>query len=117
MTYKNKNPFMMTNYNEYKTLKNKIDFNLLLDVAHLKVSTNTLNLNFEEECKKMISESAYIHISDNDGFHDTNNELLEGSNLISILKNSDTKNKDFTLEIYDGMRAVINSYNILSKVV
>ena len=55
ITYKNKNPFMMTNYNEYKTLKNKIDFNLLLDVAHLKVSTNTLNLNFEEECTKMIN--------------------------------------------------------------
>ena len=93
MTYKNKNPFMMTNYNDYKTLKKKIDFNLLLDVAHLKVSVNTLKLNFEEEFTNMIRECKYFHISDNDGLHDTNNELTESSNLFTILKKSDIKDK------------------------
>jgi sugar phosphate isomerase/epimerase len=117
MTYKNKNPFMMTNFNDYKTLKKKIDFNLLLDVAHLKVSVNTLKLNFEEEFTNMIRECKYFHISDNDGLHDTNNELTESSNLFTILKKSDIKDKDFTLEIYDGMRAIKNSYNVLSKVI
>ena len=40
---------MMTNYNDYKSLKEKIDFNLLLDVAHLKVSAKTLGLNWRDE--------------------------------------------------------------------
>ena len=65
----------------------------------------------------MIRECKYFHISDNDGLHDTNNELTESSNLFTILKKSDIKDKDFTLEIYDGMRAIKNSYNVLSKVI
>lgn len=116
-TYKNTNPFMMTSFNDYKALKKKIDFNLLLDVAHLKVSVNTLKLNFEEEFTNMIRECKYFHISDNDGLHDTNNELTKTSNLLPVLEKSDIKDKDFTLEVYDGMRAIKNSYSVLSKVI
>ena len=116
-TYKNQNPFMMTNFEDYKALKKKIDFNLLLDLAHLKVSVNTLNLNFEEEFTNMIRETNYFHISDNDGLHDTNNELIETSNILKILKKSNIKDKDFTLEIYDGMKTIKNSYDVLSKVI
>ena len=116
-TYGNENPFMMTNFSEYQSLREKIDFNLLLDVAHLKVSAKTLGLNWEDEFTNMINESNYIHISDNDGFHDLNNQLVKSSSLSSMLKQSDTKNKDFTLEIYDGMDAIKRSYKILSEVV
>ena len=116
-TYDGENPFMMTNFNEYKSLKEKIDFNLLLDVAHLKVSAKTLRLDWEEEFENMISVSSYIHVSDNDGFHDLNNQLTKTSSLLSMLKQSDTKNKDFTLEIYDGMEAIKKSYKVLSEVV
>jgi sugar phosphate isomerase/epimerase len=115
-TYGNENPFMMTNFSEYQSLREKIDFNLLLDVAHLKVSTKTLGLNWESEFENMINESNYIHISDNDGFHDLNNQLTKSSSLISMLKNSDTKNKDFTLEIYDNMKAIKKSYEILNEI-
>ena len=116
-TYDGENPFMMTNFNEYKSLKEKINFNLLLDVAHLKVSANTLGLNWEYEFENMIDVSNYIHVSDNDGFHDLNNQLTKTSSLLSMLKQSDTKNKDFTLEIYDGMEAIKKSYKVLSEVV
>jgi len=116
-TYDGENPFMMTNFNEYKSLKEKIDFNLLLDVAHLKVSAKTLRLDWEEEFENMISVSSYIHVSDNDGFHDLNNQLTKSSSLLSMLKQSDTKNKDFTLEIYDGMDAIKKSHEVLSEVV
>jgi sugar phosphate isomerase/epimerase len=116
-TYDGENPFMMTNFNEYKSLKEIIDFNLLLDVAHLKVSAKTLRLDWEEEFENMISVSSYIHVSDNDGFHDLNNQLSKSSSLLSMLKQSDTKNKDFTLEIYDGMNAIKKSYEVLSEVV
>jgi len=107
----------MTNFNEYKSLKEKINFNLLLDVAHLKVSTKTLKLNWEDEFENMINVSSYIHVSDNDGFHDLNNQLTKSSNLLIMLEQSDTKNKDFTLEVYDGMNAIKKSYSALSEVV
>ena len=116
-TYDDKNPFMMTNFHEYKALKEKIDFNLLLDVAHLKVSAKTLNLNWEEEFEKMIDVSSYIHVSDNDGFHDLNNQLVRSSSLLSMLRQSDTKNKDFTLEIYDEMNVIKKSYDVLFEAV
>ena len=44
-TYENDNLFMLTNSSEYQELKNMINFNLLLDVAHLKVSSKTLELD------------------------------------------------------------------------
>ena len=108
---------MMTNFSEYESLKEKIDFNLLLDLAHLKVSARTLGLNWKDEFENMIGVSSYIHISDNDGFHDLNNQLTRSSSLLSILKQSNTSKKAFTLEIYDGMDAIKNSYDILSEVV
>lgn len=116
-TYNGENPFMMTNFNEYKSLKEKINFNLLLDVAHLKVSAKTLGLDWEGEFENMMSVSNYIHVSDNDGFHDLNNQLTKSSNLLTMLEKSDTKNKDFTLEIYDGMDAIKKSYKVLSEAV
>jgi len=116
-TYDGKNPFMMTNFDEYKSLKEKINFNLLLDVAHLKVSAKTLGLDWKEEFENMMSVSNYIHVSDNDGFHDLNNQLTKSSSLLSMLKRSDTKNKDFTIEVYDGISAIKRSYGVLSEAV
>ena len=117
ITYKDRNPFMMTSFSSYKLLKEKIDFNLLFDVAHSKVSSQSLGLNWEEEFQKMMSESDYIHVSDNDGSWDSNNELLKSSELFFLLKESNTENKNFTLEIYDGMAALKNSYEVLSEAV
>jgi len=115
--YNGENPFMMTKFDEYQSLKEQIDFNLLLDVAHLKVSAKTLALDWEYEFERMMNVSDYIHISDNDSFHDLNNQLTKNSSLFSMLSEIDTKNKDFTLEIYDGIDAIKNSFNILSEAV
>jgi sugar phosphate isomerase/epimerase len=116
-TYENENLFMLTNSMEYKKLKEMIDFNLLLDVAHLKVSAKTLGLNFERELSYMVNESDYIHISDNDALHDLNYKLQEDSDLVELLKRQDLKNKDYTLEIYDGMYAIKETYKILQEVI
>jgi sugar phosphate isomerase/epimerase len=116
-TYTGKNPFMMTNFREYQSLREKIDFNLLLDVAHLKVSAETLGLDWKVEFKKMINVSDYIHISDNDGLHDLNHQLTNNSELISMLKQVNTQDKDFTLEVYDRISAIKKSYNILFETV
>ena len=102
---------------ESGSLKEKINFNLLLDVAHLKVSSKTLGLDFENEFQNMMSASNYIHVSDNDGFHDLNDQLIKSSSLLTMLEQSDTKNKDFTLEVYDGMDTIKKSYEALSEAV
>ncbi len=116
-TYNNDNFFMLTNTNECDKLKEKIDFNLLLDIAHLKVSSNTLDLNFEDELNKMMSVSDYVHISDNDALHDLNYRLETNSDLVKLLKKQDLKNKNFTLEIYDEMENIKRTYKILEDII
>ena len=54
---------------------------------------------------------------DNDGLHDLNNEIRKSSSLFSMLKQRDTGNKDFTLEVYDGIDAIKRSYEILFDIV
>jgi len=116
-SYKGENFFMLTNSTDFFNLKKDLNFNLLLDVAHLKVSSKTLKLNFEEELLNLIKNSNYIHISDNDGFHDLNNTLTSNSELVKLLKKSDLSNKDFTLEIYDNMDKIKDTYKILNEVI
>lgn len=117
MTYNNENLFMLTNSSEYKELKNKINFSLLLDVAHLKVSSKTLDLSFEDELSCMINQSDYIHLSDNDALDDLNYKIRADSNLLDLLKKQDLKGKDFTLEIYDDINEIKKTYEILQKVI
>jgi len=117
ISYNGKNPFMMTNFDEYLSLREKINFNLLLDVAHLKVSSQTLGLNWGQEFQKMMEVSSYVHISDNDGCHDLNNALTKPSEMFSMLKGFDTTGKDFTLEVYDGFSSIEKSYEVLLEAI
>lgn len=116
-TYDGINPFMLTTYEEFLDLKNNIEFNLLLDIAHLKVSTKTLGLNFKDEFSHLILKSNYIHVSENDGLHDINSSLYENSELLCMLKEINLNNKDFTIEVYDKMDKIKASYKILQKVI
>jgi len=116
-TYDNENIFMLTSSEEYNELKKIINANLLLDIGHLKVSSTTLNLNFENELKYMLDRSDYIHISDNDGFHDLNQKMDKNSNIIMLLKKQNLKNKIFTLEIYERMDDIKRVYKILEDIV
>jgi endonuclease IV len=75
------NPFLMTDYNETIEIMNSTDDNvgLLIDVAHLKVSSQS-----EGFCKNKYLDStreytfAY-HFSDNDGKSDTNDVVKSDS--------------------------------------
>jgi sugar phosphate isomerase/epimerase len=50
----------------------KNHFGLLLDTAHLKVTSQTLKLNLDEEVSKLMPYVKAIHHSDNDGLTDSN---------------------------------------------
>lgn len=87
----------------------------LLDVAHLKVSCNTLGLDFETELRIFEKITDYIHISDNNGLADTNSVLKESSELYKQLSQFDFSNKTITLEIYDGIEELRTSYKVVEK--
>jgi sugar phosphate isomerase/epimerase len=114
--YQGVNPLLLTGYNDYLELKDKIDFNLLLDIAHLKVSSNTLGLDFGDELKAMLAASSYIHISDNDGTKDSNN-MLTRSEVYRFLEQDKSllKDKDFTLEVYSGKEDIVESFQNLES--
>ena len=116
-TYHGDNPFMMTNFDSYQELRQKINFQLLLDVAHLKVSANSLRLNLASELKKMLNASDYVHVSDNDGLSDLNEKINRTSMLFKMLANSDISGKDFTIEVYSGLDSVRESYEALSSII
>jgi len=117
VSYSGVNPFMLTSFSEYQVLKQKIDFKLLLDIAHLKVSAKTLKLDWRSEFENMITVSNYIHVSDNNGLHDSNRQLTKHSDLFFMLREADTKNKDFTLEVYDDLTLIRKSYETLSEAI
>ena len=116
--YKNfslKNPLLFTDFKSYLELRKKLNFKILLDVAHLKVSCNSLGLNFEEEFNKFIKHTNYLHISGNDGSSDNNKSICSDKILKKILKKKNFKNKTLTLEVYTGIKDIIKSYKYINS--
>jgi len=62
------------------------DVGLLMDVAHLKVTATTLGLDPLEELDLVSAHTAGYHLSDNDGFADTNGPVTRESWFWSALK-------------------------------
>lgn len=114
-TFRDRNPFMLTDYSQYAGLRNLIDFKLLLDVAHLSISANSLGLDFEEQLDKMIRVSDYVHLSDNDGLCDQNSCFKEDSHILNILKKWDFNNKTVTIETCGGISDIKSSQQIVER--
>ncbi|MEN8224425.1 MAG: TIM barrel protein [Bacteroidota bacterium] len=107
------NPFLLTNFEDYLELRERINFPLILDVGHLKVSSNTLKLDFSQELSKFLQHTDYLHLSENDGLTDSNDPLLRNDMLKTIL-DSGINNKTITLEIYDDIKKIKASYELLN---
>jgi sugar phosphate isomerase/epimerase len=111
-----KNPLMLTCKKDYLILKKYINFKLLLDLAHLKVSSKTLNLNFTKEVLYLSQYTDYFHLSDNDGLSDNNKPLInKRSNLCKILKFINNFNYIYTLEVYTGIKDILESIKFLNS--
>tara|TARA_B100000989_G_C19504266_1_gene455720 strand:- start:252 stop:1124 length:873 start_codon:yes stop_codon:yes gene_type:complete len=108
-------PFLMTNSEEcIKVMKSTSDnVELLIDVAHLKVSSNSLGFNpvkFLKDCENWIR--AY-HLSDNDGATDSNDPISKRSWFLPHLK---TDLEYYSLEIYGiSNDKIIEQYNLLES--
>lgn len=93
------NPFLMADIQEcqYVMKNTPNNINLLVDVAHLKVSSNSLGFNkvdFLRECDPWIK--AY-HLSDNNGLSDSNECVRDDSWFWPYLKRSLNY---YSLEVY-----------------
>lgn len=96
------NPFLATDAQSIAKLHDACKINLLLDVAHLKVSCESLSKSFEDELNDLIPKAKYLHFSDNNGLADTNQGFSSSSEIYQLLKRFDFTGKTITLEVYDG---------------
>lgn len=113
--FNNQTPFMLLTYEDYVRLKKRISFHLLLDIGHLKVTCQTLGLDFPSELRRLISESDYLHISDNDGLQDSNEVVYEESELWRLLRLMPLKKKIITLEIKGNSDQIKKCYRLFSS--
>lgn len=114
-SFNQENPFLLTHFKEYQELKDRTNFSLLLDVAHLKVSCKTLGIDFGSELSKMMACSEYLHISDNDGYMDSNKGLSEDSSMYALLEKEDWTGKAITLEVYDGLESLWETHELIER--
>jgi sugar phosphate isomerase/epimerase len=92
------NPLMMTSIKQTELLIKDFpsDVNILLDLAHLKVSAKTLNFSAPDYLNQFDDRIKAYHISDNGGEFDTNDLITADSWFWNYIK----KDKDyFTFEI------------------
>ena len=94
------NPFLMTDHLKTVELMNSTDGNvgLLVDVAHLKVSSNIEGFCKYEYLESTRDFTSAYHFSDNDGKSDTNNAVKTDSWFWPFVR------KDlnyYSLEVYD----------------
>lgn len=102
----NHNPLMLTTYEEYQDLKAQLDFRLLLDVGHLKVTAQTLGLDFAKQYRALAAETNYLHLSDNDGTADTNALIDPQGVFWHALACENLHNKHMTFEMSADLAAL-----------
>ena len=97
------NPFLLADPKEINDLfldfqnENK-NIGLLLDVGHLKISAKTLNFNLFKAHKKITKFVKGYHLSDNDGYSDSNKPFTKNS---WFWKNMSNNAKFYTIEVYN----------------
>ena len=109
------NPFLMADPSECKDIMSRLPYNvnLLIDVAHLKVSAKSLNFkpdNMFSDCTDWIYG---YHLSDNNGEEDANEIVTETSWFWPFInKNA----KFFTLEVYEkNISTLLNQIDLVSN--
>ena len=102
------NPFLCCDPEEINELTRICcnNFGLLLDLAHLKVSANTLGFDFLDAVKKLVKITSAVHISDNDGSRDTNLPFDEASDVLMALAEFEELNF-ITIEVYDDNMSLL----------
>lgn len=93
-------PLLLTNPSEINSFMVNMPSNveLLLDVAHLKVSAKTLGFDLKDAHDQLKPWVGAYHLSDNNGLFDSNNGIDEGSWFWEGIKRG---LDSYTLEVYN----------------
>lgn len=116
-SFGNRKLLLLCDSADYYEIRKKLKVNLLLDVAHLKVTSFTLGKKFELECEKLWEQASYIHISDNDGSSDSNNPVTANGGLFKLIKRLGLRGKTITLEIYGDLDGLDQTYSLVKSLV
>lgn len=111
-----KNPFLLSTFEDYRLLREKVEFNLLLDIGHLKVSSNSLGLDFERQFRQLISASDYLHVSENNSVKDDHLCIKENGDVFRLLSDSNVRNKVIVLETKGDIQDVLGSYRLAQTI-
>lgn len=110
------NPFLMADYQDIKYIMTNTpdNVNLLCDLGHLKVSSNSLKFDAKEAHIKSKKWIKAYHVSDNNGSEDTNSEIKSNSWFAKDLK----KVSSYTLEVYtENFNIIRNQIEILKNII
>ena len=109
-------PLLLTEPDEIEKFLNMMPNNigLLMDVAHLKVSANTLGFDMFKGHEKLKKYIKGYHLSDNDGEKDSNEIISEKSWFWPIID----KDKDYySIEIYNIKPSELKEqYNLAKEI-
>lgn len=112
-SYRGVRPFILLDSRDYLELKERLDFNLLLDVAHLKVSCRALGLDYGSELTRLLALSNYWHVSENNALADQHQVLTAESLILPWLKARPDGSEIITLETRGEIAALAESYRLV----
>lgn len=115
--YGSKLPLMLLHYQDFLELREKIDFPFLLDLGHLKVSCNTLGLDFHDQLTKLFPHAGYLHLSDNDGHEDLHAAVTGDSIIYQALCQLDLADKVISLEVVNDLSGLKQTYDLIAALV
>lgn len=109
------NPFLMADPSECKKIMSRLpcNVNLLIDVAHLKVSAKSLNFKPENMFSDCMDWIYGYHLSDNNGEEDANEVVTKTSWFWPFIN----KNAEFfTVEVYEkNISTLLNQIDLVSN--
>lgn len=107
------NYMMMTDYISIMKMKEQLDFNLLLDLGHLHVSSNTLGLDYTQECTKLKQHVKWIHMSENNGIFDEHKPLRKDSIIMEEFNKMYSPDLNVTLETVGSIEEILESEKLV----
>ena len=109
------NPLLLTSYSDYKHLSKNFKIELLLDLAHLKVSSKTLKKKFDTEINKFAPFIKYAHVSSNNSLKDSNLSITRDKNIIDGIKKLRNL-RLITLEVYQDIKSILESKKLCEQI-
>ena len=113
--FNRENYFMLTDFQEYDCLNQKMPFKLLLDLGHLNVSCHTLGLDYEWQAEQLMKKAEWIHISDNSGTVDEHRIVDENSVILKQLLRNQVSDIPITMETKGSLHEVVKNYEMLRE--